>query len=89
MQYTHACGAFVRGNTRWVQQSNRGYSTDLPGDDFWQQDVIVGYRFFQRRAEVRLGILNLTGTDYQLSPLNVREEFPRGRTYFASLRLQF
>ena len=89
MQYTHACGAFVRSNTRWVQQSNRGYPTDLPGDDFWQQDVIVGYRFFQRRAEVRLGILNLTGTDYQLSPLNVREDLPRGRTYFASLRLQF
>ena len=88
-QYTHICGAFVRGNTRWVQQSNRGYPTDLPGDDFWQQDLIVGYRFFQRRAEVRLGILNLTGTDYQLSPLNVREDFPRGRTYFASLRLQF
>ena len=88
-QYTHSCGAFIRFSARWVQQSNRGYAADLPGDDFWQQDVIVGYRFLQRRAEIRVGVLNLSGTDYQLSPLNLREEFPRERTYYASLRLQF
>ena len=89
VQYTHPCGAFIRSNTRWVSQSNRNYPGDLPGDDFWQQDFIVGYRFLQRRAEVRVGILNVTDRDYRLSPLNLREEFPRERTYYASLRLQF
>jgi len=88
-QYTHSCGAYIRFNTRWVQQSNSGYRSPLPGEDFWQQDVFVGYRFLQRRAEIRVGVLNLTDTDYQLSPLNIREEFPRERTYYASLRLQF
>lgn len=89
VQYTHACGAFLRFNTRWVQQSNRGDDASLPGDDFWQHDVLIGYRFWQRRAEVRVGVLNLADADYQLSPLNLRDELPRERTYYMSLRLQF
>ena len=48
-----------------------------------------GYRFLQRRCEVRLGVLNLTGQDYRLNPLNLHEEYPRERTLYTSLRLNF
>ena len=37
----------------WSKQSNRGYSTDLPGDDFWHFNIYAGYRFVQR-ADGRL-----------------------------------
>ena len=61
----------------------------MPGDDFWQFHVTAGYRFLQRRAEVRVGILNLTDRDYRLNPLNLHLEAPRERTFTASLRFYF
>ena len=50
----------------WSQQSNRDYAVDQPGDDFWQFHIVAGYRFWQRRAEARMGLLNLTDQDYTL-----------------------
>jgi hypothetical protein len=37
------------------------------GDDFWQHNVWSGYRFPRRRAELRLGVLNLADQDYRLN----------------------
>src|SRR5260221_8139284 len=37
-----------------------------PGDDFWHFNAFVGYRFPRRRAELRVGVLNLTDRDYRL-----------------------
>jgi hypothetical protein len=51
--------------------------------------VFVGYRFPRRYAEVRLGILNLTDSDYRLNPLSLHSALPRERTFIASLRLNF
>ena len=70
-------------------QSNEGYEPALPGDNLWQHDIFLGYRFLQRRAEVRLGILNLADQDYRLNPLNLYSELPRGRTFIAGLRINF
>jgi outer membrane receptor protein involved in Fe transport len=72
-----------------TSQSNRGYAGGLPGDDFWQQHVYVGYRFPKRQAEIRLGLLNLTDQDYQLNPLNLYAELPRERTLAVSFKLNF
>ena len=60
-----------------------------PGDNFWQLNVFAGYRFPHRRAEVRLGVLNLTDRDYRLNPLNLVSEPPRERTFYASFRFAF
>ena len=87
--YQHRCGFFGQFDTIWSQQSNRGYSPDIPGDDFWQFNVYVGYRFLQRRAEARVGVLNLTDQDYQLNPLTLYNELPRERTLMVSLKLNF
>ena len=92
VRFNHECGFFSEFSSMWTQQSNRGYGTgvkDLPGDDFWQFNVFAGYRFLQRRAEVRVGVLNLTGQDYRLNPLNLHDEYPRERTFYTSLRLNF
>ena len=83
------CGFFAGGNTLWSKQSNRGYSGALPGDNFWQQNVYAGYRFWQRRAELKLALLNVSDQDYQLNPLTLYHELPRERTLLASLKFYF
>lgn len=87
--FNHPSGFFSGAEALWSQQSNRGYTPDLPGDDFWQFNLHAGYRFPKRRAEVRLSLLNLTDQDYHLNPLNLTRELPRDRTLAASLRFHF
>jgi Tfp pilus assembly protein PilF len=87
--YTHPCGLFTQLESVWSAQSNRHYSPDIPGDNFWQFNLFVGYRFPRRQAEVRVGILNLADRDYQLNPLTLYQELPRKRMLTASLKLNF
>jgi tetratricopeptide (TPR) repeat protein len=87
--FQHSCGFFSQFDAIWSQQSNRGYSPNLPGDDFWQFNLYVGYRFLQRRAEARLGLLNLADQDYRLNPLTLYNELPRERTLMVSLKFNF
>jgi tetratricopeptide (TPR) repeat protein len=87
--YTHRCGFFARFDAVWSRQSNRDYAPDIPGDDFWQFHIIAGYRFWQRRAEARVGLLNLTDTDYRLNPLTLYSELPRERTFTAGFKFYF
>ena len=73
----------------WYSQENKGYTPKAPGDDFWQFNAFAGYRFPRRKAEVALGLLNITDQDYRLAPLNVYNELPRTRTLVLRLRLSF
>jgi tetratricopeptide (TPR) repeat protein/outer membrane receptor protein involved in Fe transport len=87
--YNHPCGFFAQGEALWGAQSNEGYKPAEPGDDFWQFNAFVGYRFPRRKAEVTLGLLNLTDQNYNLNPLNLYNELPRSRTLALRLRLNF
>jgi len=87
--FNHPSGFFLRGEALWNDQSNAGYTPNLPGDDFWQFNAFAGYRFFHRRAELRLGLLNIGGQDYNLNPLNLHEEYAHQRTFTMRLRLDF
>ena len=87
--YNHPCGFFAGWSSDWYHQNNYGYTSGLPGDDFWQHNIFAGYIFAHRRAELRLGILNLTDQDYRLNPLNLQSELARSRTFTAMLRLNF
>jgi outer membrane receptor protein involved in Fe transport len=87
--FNHACGLFAGADSVWMSQSNRGYNPDRPGDDFWQFNVHVGYRWLHRRVETRISLLNLTDRDYRLNPLNLTTELPRERTLAMSLRFSF
>jgi tetratricopeptide (TPR) repeat protein len=87
--FNHESGCFARGEALWYTQSNHGYNPARPGDEFWQLNVFAGYRFPHRRAEVQLGLLNLTDQDYRLNPLNLTAELPRERTFVARLKFNF
>jgi outer membrane receptor protein involved in Fe transport len=85
----HRSGVFSSAEAIWSMQSNADYPVALSGDDFWQFNVFLGYRFPRRVAEVRVGLLNITDRDYKLNPLNLYSELPRERTFMASLKLNF
>lgn len=87
--YNHPSGFFSQVDGRWNSQRNKGYAPAQPGDEFWQFDAFVGYRFLRRTAELTLGVLNLTDENYKLSPLNYYPDLPRERTFMARLRLSF
>jgi tetratricopeptide (TPR) repeat protein len=87
--YNHPCGFFARGEALWDAQSNEGYTPAEPGDDFWQFNALVGYRFPRRKAEITLGLLNITDQNYKLNPLNLYNELPRSRTLVLRLQLNF
>ena len=87
--YNHPCGVFAEAQALWKAQSNQGYTPNRPGDDFWQFNLMAGYRFPRRRAEVSVGLLNLTGRDYRLNPLTLYNELPRERALVARLLLNF
>ena len=88
-RFNHSSGFFSQFDAVWSQQSNQGYSPDIPGDDFWQLNAFVGYRFLQRRAEARIGLMNITDRDYRLNPLTLYSELPRERTLAASFKFYF
>jgi Tfp pilus assembly protein PilF len=87
--YNHTSGLFLRTEALWNDQRNGGYTPNLPGDDFWQFNAFIGYRFLHRKAEVRFGLLNIGGQDYNLNPLNLHEEYPHQRTFSMRLLLNF
>jgi len=87
--YNLRCGFFAQAESVWSCQNNVGYSGTEPGDDFWQFNLQAGYRFWERRGEVRLGLLNLTDQDYKLNPLTLYNELPRERTVTVSFKLYF
>jgi len=85
--YYHPSGIFGQANAIYSKQINSNPAE--PGDSFWQYNLYVGYRFLQRRAEARLGLVNLTDRDYRLSPLTLYNELPRERMLVASLKFYF
>jgi len=87
--YNHPAGLFARFDARGYLQANHGYAGAQPGDDFVQLDLQGGWRFFHRRAELLVGILNLTGRNYRLNPLNVYSELPRERVFTARFSFEF
>jgi outer membrane receptor protein involved in Fe transport len=87
LNFNHGSGAFAQWESLWLRQENDAAARN--GEDFWQHNVFVGYRFPRRHTELRFGVLNLTDTDYRLNPLNFHSALPRGRTFVASIRMNF
>jgi tetratricopeptide (TPR) repeat protein len=87
--WNHPSGLFSVLEGNWYHQSNSGFSAAEPGDDFWQFNAYAGCRFWHRRAEFTVGLLNITGQNYQLEPLNLYNEMARSRTLLARLKFSF
>ena len=54
-----------------------------------QANLLAGWRFARRRADVTIGCLNVTGEDYRLNSLTPFRDLPRERVWTARLRLNF
>jgi Tfp pilus assembly protein PilF len=87
--WNHPSGLFSILEADWYSQKNMGFTPAEPGDDFWQVNISGGFRFWHRRAEVSVGILNLFDQNYQLQPLNLYNEMATTRTYYVRLLLSF
>jgi hypothetical protein len=85
--FNHPSGLFARADATWYDQINSNAS--MPGDDFVQENLYFGYRFLHRHAELMFGILNLSGQNYNLNPLNTYMELPRERSYIVRLNFVF
>ncbi|HEU6449760.1 MAG TPA: TonB-dependent receptor [Verrucomicrobiae bacterium] len=87
--YNHPSGFFAEGQALWNSQDSGGYTVPLPGDDYWQFNAFAGWRFFHRHAELKFGVLNITGQTYNLNPLNFYTSAPQKRTFFTELKINF
>jgi tetratricopeptide (TPR) repeat protein len=87
--YNHPSGFFAGAQGRLFAQNSGGYTPGLPSDSLWELDAGAGWRFFQRRATLRLAVLNLLDQDYRLNPLNLYPYLPRRRALDLSLHVEF
>ena len=84
--YNHPCGFFAQTETLWFHQDTFDHAPKLDPEDFFQQNLFVGWRLRRQRGEVSVGVLNLNDTDYRLNPLNLYAELPRERIFVARLK---
>jgi len=82
-------GFFGQAQGIWSAQNNTGFSPVEPGDHFWQCNAFIGYRLPGRRAELSVGVLNMSDRDYRLEPLTLYQELPHRRTAVVSFRFYF
>jgi len=87
--FNHRSGFYARFETHWYGQKNEGWTPAEPYSSFFQENIFAGYRFAHRRAELQLGILNLSGGGYALNPLTVYQELPMKRVFEASFNFIF
>ncbi len=85
--FNHPSGFFTRLESLWFHQENSGYSAPLPGDDFFQENIFIGYRFRHQYGEASFGVLNLGNVDYHLNPLNNYSEIPTERCFVFRLQI--
>lgn len=79
---------FTRAEFSWWEQSG-GDSLAAVSDAFPQVNLLAGWHFRNRRGDLTVGLLNATGEDYRLSPINYYTELPRERTLYTRLRFNF
>jgi outer membrane receptor protein involved in Fe transport len=87
--FNHASGFFSSFEAVWYLQNNSAFIANQSADDFWQFNLLGGYRFCHRRARIETGVLNLSDQDYRLSPLTWHNDLPRERTFVARFQFSF
>ena len=87
--FQHPCGFFATAQGQcWRQELQKDLSS-LPASQFWQANVEIGWRSPRRQVEITLGLLNVTGQNYNLYPINLYPDLPRQRTLLSKLQLNF
>lgn len=98
--FNHRSGLFASIEGLWMHQHNgRMYYPGIPGssgtvaavpsEDLWQINLWGGWRFLRRRAEILVGVLNVTDADYRLNPISVTVPPERERTFITRLSFHY
>ena len=89
-------GLFARLEANWFSQEliDDPQRTALSGihregEDFWQCNAMLGYRFHRSTCEISAGLINIAGHNYHLSPLTPHPDMERGQTVVLRCRLSF
>jgi len=85
-------GLYGRIEANWYAQDlddDPSVTVARSGDDFWQFNALVGYRFNRNMCEISAGVLNITDSDFQLSPLTPYGNIVRDRTAVIRCRFSF
>lgn len=88
VRYNHPSGWYAGADAGWTFQTSTG-TRALETESAFRSDLFVGRRFWQRRAAIQLGLENLTGDDYRLSPWTLVAEPPRERTLVVQFRITY
>ena len=78
VHFNHPAGWFGRWASGWDRQINSGPTA---GESFWRHDLILGYRFPQRRLEIMAGIENLADETPRFNALNYPRYLSPRRTF--------
>jgi Tfp pilus assembly protein PilF len=89
INWNHPSGFFSSLEADWYMQSNTGFDPGEPGDEFWQFNAYAGYRFARRKAEISVGLLNISDQDCHLEPLNLYNELPYRRMLAVRFKFNF
>ena len=87
--FQHPSGFFASAEGQWWNQDLRDNLSALHGDNFWQVNLLAGYRSPHRHFELSVGLLNVTDQNYKLSPINLYPELARQRTFVTRLQINF
>jgi tetratricopeptide (TPR) repeat protein len=87
--FQHPCGFFASAEGQWWEQQLHDNLSNLPGDQFWQVNLLAGYHSPHRHFEITVGLLNVTDQNYRLSPINLYPNLARDRTFVTRLQLNF
>ena len=96
--FHHPLGWFAGVDASWFFQYNQLHrgnnwrgplNEELPSHDFPMVNLFAGFRLPWQRGDVTVGLMNLTGEDYQLNPLSDVSEMPREPTVMTRFRLVF
>ena len=86
-QFQHPSGFFSEAQWKWWHQQNGSDLRGFGDPTFWQADVLAGYRFARRRAELAVGVLNLGGQFRPLASLSGVAGPVRERTFVVRVRI--
>ena len=79
---------YTRAEFTWWQQAGRDSLAGV-NDAFPQLNLLAGWHFRNRRGDIAVGIMNVTGGDYRFSPINYHTELPRDRSLYTRVRFNF
>ena len=89
LMFQHPCGFFAGAESIWRGQTLNDDLSGVQGDNFWQENLMAGYRFPHRHAELRAALLNVTDGNYHLHPINLYPDIARSRTVAVELKINF